>query len=335
MKKLFVTILGLIMLGSVSITMAAPKTIRLKLSEVHMAGYPTTLADQEFARLVKAQTNGRIEIEVYYGGTLYGSEPEAIEAMIMGELDFARVSASPVSEFVPEINAIQLPYLYKSSEHMWEVLNGKIGQDMLTKIQSSKSGLIGLAYYDAGSRCFYLTKKITTPKEMTGLKIRMQDNKMMCRLVELLGATPVTGIGPNDVYSSIMSGIINGAENNWPTYHTKGDYKAAKYFILDHHTRVPEILLASESGLKAAGVTPKDLDIIKQCAKSTQEYEIHQWKRMEKESEAAVRAGGAIPVELTPQEQKLFQDAMAPLYKEYGSQYTEIINAITKIGEKF
>lgn len=338
MKKLSAVILVVMLLlvmvfGSVTGMAAGP--IKLKLSEVHIAGYPTTLADQEFARLVKEKTNGRIEIEVYYGGTLYGSEPEAIEAMVIGELGFARVSSSPVSEFVPEMNAIQLPYLYKSADHMWAVLNGKIGQDMLNKVQSSKSGLIGLAWYDSGSRCFYLTKKATTPKEMAGLKIRMQDNKMMCRLVELLGATPVTGIGPNDIYSNIMSGVINGAENNWPTYHTKGDYKAAKYYILDHHTRVPEILLASESGLKKAGVTDRDLAIIKQCAKATQEFEIKEWAKMEKTSEEAVRKGGTIVVELTAQQLKLFQDAMAPLYKEYGGKYTSIIDAIAEVGKKF
>jgi tripartite ATP-independent transporter DctP family solute receptor len=330
---LVVVLLLVMILGSVTGMAANP--IKLKLSEVHIAGYPTTLADQEFARLVKERTNGRIEIDVYYGGTLYGSEPEAIEAMVIGELAFARVSASPVSEFVPEMNAIQLPYLYKSADHMWAVLNGKIGQDMLKKVQSSKSGLIGLCWYDSGSRCFYLTKKVTTPKDMAGLKIRMQDNKMMCRLVELLGATPVTGIGPNDVYSNIMTGVINGAENNWPTYHTKGDYKAAKYYILDHHTRVPEILLASEAALKKARVSKKDMEIIKQCAKDTQEYEIREWAKMEKNSEAAVRKGGAIVVELTADQLKLFQDAMAPLYKEYGAKYTNIIDAIAEVGKKF
>lgn len=333
LKRLLVMVVIAVMIMSVTGMAASP--IKLKLSEVHIAGYPTTLADQEFARLVKEKTNGRIEIEVYHGGTLYGSEPEAIEAMVIGELGFARVSSSPVSEFVPEMNAIQLPYLYKNADHMWAVLNGKIGQDMLNKVQSSKSGLIGLAWYDSGSRCFYLTKKATTPKDMAGLKIRMQDNKMMCRLVELLGATPVTGIGPNDIYSNIMSGVLDGAENNWPTYHTKGDYKAAKYYILDHHTRVPEILLASESALKNARVTAKDMDIIKECAKATQEFEIKEWAKMEKKSEEAVRKDGTIVVELTANDMKLFQDAMAPLYKEYGAKYTNIINAIAEVGKKF
>jgi tripartite ATP-independent transporter DctP family solute receptor len=288
MKKLFLLMLVVVMLVSVTYTMAAQKPIKLRLSEVHIAGYPTTLADQNFAKLVKEKTKGRIIIDVFYGGTLYGSEPEAIEALVMGELGFARVSAAPVASFVPELNAIQLPYLYKSSAHMWAVLNGKVGQNMLKNVQASKSGLIGLCWYDSGSRCFYLTKKVTSPKDIVGLKIRMMDNKMMCRIVELLGGTPVTGIGPNDIYSNIQSGVINGAENNWPTYQTKGDYKAAKYYILDNHTRVPEILLASEACFNKSAISKADIAIIKQCAKSTQEFEIKEWKAMEKKSEAIV-----------------------------------------------
>jgi TRAP-type C4-dicarboxylate transport system substrate-binding protein len=331
MKKTVLAVLAFMLVAS--ILSAAP--IKLKLSEVHMEGYPTTLADREFARLVKEKTEGRIEISVYSGGVLYGTEAESIEAMVIGELGFARVSAAPVAEFVPDLNAIQLPYLYKNSDHMWAVLNGQIGQDMLKKVQSSGSGLIGLCWYDAGSRCYYLTKKATTPKEMAGLKIRMQDNKMMVKMTELLGGTSVTGIGSNDIYSNIMSGVIDGAENNWPTYDTKGDFKAAKYYILDHHTRVPEILLVSEASMKARKVPASDIEIIKACAKQTQEYEIAQWKAMEKKSEANVLANGAIAVPLTAKEMQAFQDAMKPLYAEYGAKYTAIINAIAELGKKF
>jgi tripartite ATP-independent transporter DctP family solute receptor len=331
MKKTFLILMALI--AAAGVLAAAP--IKLKLSEVHMEGYPTTMADKEFARLVKEKTEGRIEISVYSGGVLYVTEAESIEAMVIGELGFARVSAAPVAEFVPDLNAIQLPYLYKSSDHMWAVLNGQIGQDMLMKIQSSGSGLIGLCWYDAGSRCYYLKKAVTSPAEMKGLKIRMQDNKMACKMTELLGGVAVTGIGSNDIYSNIMSGVIDGAENNWPTYDTKGDYKAAKFYILDHHTRVPEILLVSEKVLKNRKVSEADIAIIKACAKSTQEFEIAQWKEMEKKSEANVRAGGVTVVPLSAAQLKVFQDAMDPLYKEYGAKYTSIISAIAEIGKKF
>jgi TRAP-type C4-dicarboxylate transport system substrate-binding protein len=334
MKKIVAAVFTIFIVAAM-VSAAPAKVIQLKLSEVHMEGYPTTMADREFARMVKEKTDGRIEIEVFSGGTLYNTEPQSIEAMVVGELGFARVSAAPVASFVPEINAIQLPYLYKSADHMWAVLNSKIGQDMLAKIQSSKSGLIGLCFYDAGSRCYYLTKKATTPAEMKGLKIRMQDNKMAVRMTELLGATSVTGIGSNDIYPSIVSGIIDGAENNWPTYQTKGDYKAAKYYILDHHTRVPEILLASEAALKKAGVTAADIAILKDVAKDTQAIEIMNWKAMEKKSEAIVRAEGSIIVEMTPAELQVYQNAMAPIYKEYGTPYQSVIDNIAAMGKYF
>jgi TRAP-type C4-dicarboxylate transport system substrate-binding protein len=332
-KKLVIALVALALVaGALS---AAPAPVKLKLSEIHMEGYPTTLADREFARLVKEKTEGRVEITVYSGGVLNATEAEAIEALVIGEMGFARVSAAPVAEFVPDVNAIQLPYLYKSADHMWAVLNGQIGQDMLKKLQTSGSGLVGLCWYDAGSRCYYLTKKATTPADLKGLKIRMQDNKMMVKMTELLGGVSVTGIGSNDIYSNIMSGVIDGAENNWPTYDTKGDYKAAKYYILDYHTRVPELLLMSEASMKARKVSAADIEIIKQCAKATQEFEIAQWKEMEKKSEANVRAGGVTVVELTPAQRQLFVDAVKPLYAEYGAKYTSIINAIAEIGKKF
>ncbi|MEG0125998.1 MAG: TRAP transporter substrate-binding protein DctP, partial [Clostridia bacterium] len=207
MKKVIALVLCLVMM--LAVASAGAETV-LKLSEVHAEGYPTALADHEFARLVEEKTEGRIKIEVFTGGTMYGQETESIEAMQLGDLAFARVSASPVASYVPVINAIQMPYLYKSGEHMWKVLNGEIGQKLLADIEASGSGLVGLCYYDGGSRSFYLTKAVHTVADMAGLKIRMQNNEMMVKMVEALGATGVTGIGPNDVYSSISTKIIDG-----------------------------------------------------------------------------------------------------------------------------
>ncbi len=303
-----------------------------RLSEVHAEGYPTSLADREFARLVEERTNGRIKIEVYTGGTLYGEETGAIEALQVGDLAFTRVSAAPVASYVSAANAIQMPYLYKSGAHMWEVLNGDVGQKLLDDIEASGSGLVGLCYYDSGSRCFYLTKAVHSVDDMKGLKIRMQNNAMMVRMVELLGATGVTGIGPNEVYSAIQTGTVDGAENNWPTYQNMGDYEVAKYYILDHHTRVPEILLMSAEVKNE--LSAEDFAIIQKCAKDTQEFEIQKWAEKDKSSEEIVRKAGTQVIELTPEAFAGFQKAMVPLYDQYAKDYTDIINAIQKIGEK-
>ena len=325
---------------------ATAGAVTLKLSEVHAEGYPTTLADQEFARLVEERTDGRIKIDVYSGGALYGEETGAIEALQLGDLAFSRVSASPVSSYVPAMNAIQMPYLYKNAEHMWAVLNGEIGQKMLSEVQASGSGLVGLCWYDAGARSYYTNKPVTCVEDMKGLKIRMQNNRMMVAMTNVLGGVGVTGIGPNEVYSAITQGTIDGAENNWPTYQNMGDYEAAPYYVLDKHTMVPEILLASEAVLD--DLDEADVEIIKACARETQEYEKQKWAEKEASSEQIVRAAGCTITELTPEAFAEFQEAMTrpvtgvegiddgkSLYEMYGGAYQDVIDAIIAVGEGF
>lgn len=331
MKKILSLMLVLALVLSFS-TVVLAESIKLQLSEVHADGYPTSLADMRFAELVAEKTDGRITIEVFTGGTLYGEETGSIEALQLGDLAFARVSASPVASYVPAINAIQMPYLYKNADHMWSVLNGEIGQKMLADIATAEgSGLVALCWYDAGSRCFYTNKAVASVADMAGMKIRVQNNPMMSRMVELLGGVGVTGIGPNDVYSAIQQGTIDGAENNWPTYQNMGDYEAAPFYVLDHHTRVPEILLASAEVFNS--LSAEDQAIIMECAKETQAYEIEKWAEKEKASEEIVRAAGTTVTELTAEQYAEFQVAMAPLYDEFGADYMDTINAIQSLAE--
>ena len=342
MKKGLTLLLALVLI----LCAATAGAVTLKLSEVHAEGYPTTLADHEFARLVEERTEGRVKIDVYSGGSLYGEETGAIEALQLGDLAFSRVSASPVSSYVPAMNAIQMPYLYKSGEHMWAVLDGEIGQGMLAEVQASGSGLVGLCWYDAGARSYYTNKPVTCMADMKGLKIRMQNNKMMVAMTNVLGGVGVTGIGPNEVYSAISQGTIDGAENNWPTYQNMGDYEAAPYYVLDKHTMVPEILLASEAVLSE--LDEADVQIIRECAKETQAYEREKWAEKEASAEKIVREAGCTITELTPEAFAEFQAAMTTpvtgvegiddgksLYEMYGGAYQDVIDAITAVGEGF
>ena len=336
MKKLFAVALALVLVLSLA-SMASAEVV-FQLAETHAEGYPTTLADQEFARLVEERTEGRVKIEVYSGSVLADGETTAIEMLQAGTLGFTRVSASPVASYVPALNAIQLPYLYKNSEHEWAVLDGEIGQTMLDAIQASGSGLIGLCYYDSGARSFYITKAAYekgnfAEADLTGLKIRMQNNPMMVRMIELLGSTGVTGIGANEVYSSIQTGVVDGAENNWPTYQNMGDYEAAPVYVLDSHTRVPEILIMSE--LASMMVSPEDLEIIKQTAKDTEAYEKEQWALKEQSAEQIIRDAGCTIVDLTPEQLAIYEEKMAPLYDEFGAGYEDIIEQIKAVGENF
>ena len=337
MKKLFAVALALVLVLSLA-SMASAEVV-FQLAETHAEGYPTTLADQEFARLVEERTEGRVKIEVYSGSVLADGETTAIEMLQAGTLGFTRVSASPVASYVPALNAIQLPYLYKNSEHEWAVLDGEIGQTMLDAIQASGSGLIGLCYYDSGARSFYITKAAYekgnfAEADLTGLKIRMQNNPMMVRMIELLGGTGVTGIGANEVYSSIQTGVVDGAENNWPTYQNMGDYEAAPVYVLDEHTRVPEILLMSEFVAENI-LSEEDVAIIKECAKETQEYEKQKWAEKEESAEKIIRESGCTVVELDAETKAKYEAKMAPLYEEFGSEYTDIIEGIKAVGESF
>lgn len=213
----------------------------LTYAENQAEDYPTTQGAYKFAELVYERTGGKIEIQVNAGGVL-GDEKTVIEQLQFGGVDFARVSLSPLAEFVPKLNVLQMPYLYTSREHMWKVLEGSIGDDFMNSFGGSH--LVALSWYDAGARNFYsAAKPIESLEDMKGLNIRVQESELMMDTIEALGATPVpTAFG--EVYSGLQTGKIDGAENNWPSYESTRHYEVAKYYTLDEHTRVPELQLA-------------------------------------------------------------------------------------------
>lgn len=305
------------------------EAVRLKLAEIHLDGYPTSLADQEFARLVEKKTNGSIHIEVYTGGILYQDETDSINALINGDVDFARVSTAPLSNFVPEVNLVNLPYLFRDREHMWKVLDSSIGDKILANIENSCPGLVGICYYDSDCRSFYSSKPIRSIEDMKGLKIRMMNSDLMKDIVNYLGGTGVSGIPSSEVYSAIQNGIVDGAENNWSTYENMGDFLVAPYYTLDRHTWIPEVLLASSATF--AKLREKDVEIIKSCAKEVQEYEIQ--KNIEKQefAEEKVRKAGTTVIELSPQEIQKFKDATSPIYDKYASGYKDVIKEIKEM----
>lgn len=301
------------------------ETIRLAFSEVHAAGYPTTMADQHFASLVDERTDGAVKIDVYAGGVLIGEETQAIEAMQSGELAFARTSSSPLTSFVPDFDVFQLPYLFSSRDHMWKVLDGEPGQNLLQKLDENGTGLYGLAYYDAGARSFYTDTPIDSVDDFSGLKIRVMNSGLMKSMVEALGAKAVQNIGPNEVYYAIEDGRIDGAENNWPTYESMHDYEAAPYYFDDGHMRVPEVVLASKKVLDS--LDPEYVDIIRECAKEAQKYEIEKWIEREKASKEKIEDYVTITV---PDEEMMnaLREKMEPVYEKYGAGFSALIDEI-------
>ena len=168
-----------------------------------------------------------------------------IEQLQFGGVDFARVSLSPLSEFVPELNVLQLPYLYTGAEHMWKVLEGEIGDSFLGSFEGSS--LVALSWYDAGARNFYNSVcPIEKLEDMKGLTVRVQESELMSDSIRALGAVPKQ-MAYGEVYSGLQTGEIDGAENNWPSYESTRHYEVARYYTIDEHTRVPELQLAAQS----------------------------------------------------------------------------------------
>ena len=304
---------------------ASAEPVKLTVAEIHPKDYPTTEGLFKFAELVKQRSNGQIIIDVKFGGQLGKGEKKVVEQVQFGALDMARISISPVTEFVPDLEAFGLPYIWSSRNHEWKVLNGSTGQRLLKDVENYK--FYGLAYYESGARSFYNSKReIKTVADLKGLKIRVQKSKLMIDLVNTMGAN-ATPIAFGEVYDAISKGVIEGAENNWPSYESTGHYEVAKYYTLDEHTRVPEILVASKIAFDKK-LKPDQIKLIMQAAKDTQEFVIQKWLERVENSKKKVVANGNIITELTPDAKAGFQKAVQALYDTYGQKHKAIIKEI-------
>jgi tripartite ATP-independent transporter DctP family solute receptor len=287
----------------------ADEPMVLRLADNQPIGYPTVVGDEKFAELVKEYSEGRILVEVYPQATL-GDEKSCIEQVQFGGIDFTRVSISPLSAFNPLLNALQMPYLYRNPDHMWKVLNGEIGEYFLESMKDN--GFVGLTYFDSGARSFYNTiKPVYTVADLAGMKIRVQESDLMMGLVEALGATP-TPMSYGDVYSALQTGVIDGAENNWPSYDSSNHYEVAKFYSIDQHTRVPEMLIASKTTMDK--LSTADQEIIKKAARDCQATQIAAWNEYAKKSEQKVKDYGCKINNINDQGE--FAKAMEPLYEK-------------------
>lgn len=298
------------------------ETITFKLAENHDEGYPTTMADREFARIVEEKTDGRIKIEVYPNEQL-GDEKAVTEQVQFGAIDFARVSISPVTEFEPSLAVLMLPYIYRDKDHMFAVVDGPIGDEILENLEES-SDIIGLCWFDAGSRNFYNSKReVKTPDDMKGLKIRVQETELMMDLVSALGASPVS-MGFAEVYSALQTGVVDGAENNWSSYDTTNHYEVAKYFTVDEHTRVPELIITSKKVMES--LSEEDQKIIREAALEAAEFEREEWMRQETAAQEKMENSGVVVTYLDSNEE--FQEKVKPLYEKHGAGYEDLIERI-------
>jgi tripartite ATP-independent transporter DctP family solute receptor len=279
-------------------------------SDVHPGDYPTVAAVKYMGELSKAQTKGRLGVRVYPSGSL-GTEKDNIEQLKIGGLDMMRINAGALNSVVPETLATVLPFVFRSTEHMRRVLDGPIGDEILAAMESQ--GLVGLAFYDSGSRSFYTAKRpIKNLADIKGLKIRVQQSDLFVSMIEALGANP-TPMPYGEVYTALKTGIVDAAENNWPSYESSRHFEAAKYYNLSEHSLAPEVLVFSK---KVWDTLPKeDQTVLRKAAKDSVPYMRKLWDEREVRSRKMVEAAGSQVITLTNRQE--FIDAMKPVYAKF------------------
>lgn len=287
--------------------------------------YPTTKAAEYFAQLVEERSGGEIRIRVFADAAL-GDEIGVFKQMQFGGVDFARASVGTLAGFVPEMAILQLPYLFEDAGHMWRVLDGAIGDELLAAIESAD--VIGLSWFDAGARNIYTRVPVSTLDALEGLTIRVQESELMSRMIRLWGASPVQ-MPYGEVYSALQTGRIDGAENNWPSYEATGHYEAAPYYLLDAHCRLPEAMLVSRVTLdKLRALDPDYEELLLACAREAALYERELWLERERASEELVRAQGCVVTEPSAEELSRFRAAVQPMYEGFPEPMQQLIERI-------
>jgi tripartite ATP-independent transporter DctP family solute receptor len=301
--------------AAVAIAMIAGFSVSAQAKEwkgwnIHVAGYPNTVAMDKFAELLKEKSGGKMTLKMYHSGTL-GSQPDAIEQVRMGGLEIGNFNLGPLGPIVPEANVVSLPFIFKDTDHMWRVLDGKAG-DIINE-GMTKFGLVPLAWYDAGARSFYNSiKPINQPADVTGMKVRVMNNDLYSGMISALGGNP-SPMAFAEVYQSLKTGVVDGAENNWPSYESTGHYEVAIYYSNSQHLIIPETLCINAAVYKK--LSAEDQKILKEAAQESAMLQRKLWKEREKASEKKVLAGG-VKLNQIP-DKSAFQAAMKPVYDKY------------------
>ncbi|MGD9927486.1 MAG: TRAP transporter substrate-binding protein [Sphaerochaeta sp.] len=300
----------------------------LRYADNQSDGYPTVEAAKYFAELVKERTDGKIEVRVFPDSVL-GSETSVMEQMGYGGIDMSRFSVGTLTRYFPKLWTLQLPYLYADNDHMWRVLDGEIGDMYLEEV--SGKGLIALAWYDAGARSVYTRVPVSGIEDLHGMVIRVMENDMMSRTIELLGAEAVQ-IPYGDVYSALQKMRIDGAENNLPSYVFTGHYQAAPYFYQDEHFRLPEVVMMSVyAEQKIAAVDPSFVGVVRTCAVESGLYERILWQQEEERAYEKAIASGVVVTKPSEDALLYLRQIMEPLYQELDEIAQDIVRRIEDI----
>lgn len=291
---------------------AAAQEITLRSADIHPDGYPTVEAVKFFGEELSKATGGRIAVQVFHSAQL-GQEKETIEQAKFGVIDLNRVNMGPFNNLVPETLVPALPFIFRDTAHMRAVMDGPIGEEILAAFEPQ--GLVGLAFYDSGARSFYNSKHpIKTVADMAGLKVRVIQSDLFLDMVNAMGAN-ATPMPPGEVYSALQTGVVDGAENNWPSYESFRHFEVAKYYSITQHSLSPEVLVMSKASYDK--LTPDDQAAVRKAAKASVAKMRELWEARETIAEEKVRASG---VEVNEVDKTPFVEAMKPIYEKYAGE---------------
>lgn len=286
-----------------------PESLVIKLAHGLDRADPVHQSMAYMAKLVAERTDGGIRIDIYPNGQL-GSERECLELVQLGSLGMTKTSTSVMEGFVPAYRLLSLPYLFRDEDHMFAVLEGDVGEYLLES--SVPVRMQGLTFYDAGSRSFYTkSKPIHTPDDLVGMKIRTQESATSMRMVQIMGGSP-TPISWGELYTALQQGVVDGAENNPPSFEIGGHFEVCKYYSLDEHTAVPDLLLISTELWER--LSPEQQAILQEAAAESAEYQKKIWREATAKSlEFLVEKG----VTIIRPDKAPFREKVAPIYAEY------------------
>ncbi|MFC2969358.1 TRAP transporter substrate-binding protein [Acidimangrovimonas pyrenivorans] len=291
---------------------------------IHPEGYPNTTAIEQFAKDVATATDGRITAKVYNGGIL-GDQPDAIDQLRAGALNFANFNLGPMGPVVPATDIVSLPYLFKSPAQMHRVMDGPVGREFAKAM--AKKDIIALSWYDGGSRSFYNTKHpIKTPADLKGLKLRVMNNDLYVQMVAQLGGN-ATPMAYGEVFQSLKTGVIDGAENNFPSYDSSNHYEVAKYYSIDNHLILPECLCVAKKTWD--GMSKADQAAVRKAAIASAQLQRKLWAQQVQKSETKVEASGVKVNEVA--DLGAFQARMTPIYTKFEKAHPKLTPIIKQI----
>jgi tripartite ATP-independent transporter DctP family solute receptor len=297
----------------------------MKAADVHPLGYPTVVAVESMGKKLDAATQGRIKFQMFPGSVL-GGEKEMIEQTQVGAIHILRTSLGPVGPVVPEVNVFNMPFVFRNVAHMRAVIDGPIGQELLDKISASSARMVGLAWMDGGSRSLYTKKPVRKPEDLKGQKIRMMGNPLFVDTMNAMGGNGIA-MGFGEVFTAIQTGVVDGAENNPPSFFSTNHHKAgARYYTQTNHLIIPEILVMSKVAWDK--LSPADQALVKKTAREAQMEQRALWDKAVGESTAKLKADG---VEFIEMDNKAFFDATAPVRAKYGAQFADLMKRIADV----